>query len=334
MSSALTTAVRLARAHPSHLVIGRELAAARHPRHVTYGLVGGGHLQLVAPAVFRPTVVPEHPLAAAWLPVRYAHQVRGAPDAAHVTAQAALAAYGTEGFELPKVPLVRSEARLGASGASWRVRRGRVAHEHRSLAQRLPVACPGLALADAAEDPAVEERRLRVGIDSTRWLGHSTLAELLAVWQALAGVHTGARRLLALARTGMLDRESEGERVTWSRLFVPHGPLPDCQVWLTPRRRVDFVFLAAGLVLEYLGSVHEGQLEEDAERSWELASLGYELILLTRGLLRRDPAGLATVIHQRRREREDLARRGLLRLAPLPEQPPRRVPLRTLHPTG
>jgi hypothetical protein len=73
--------------------------------------------------------------------------------------------------------------------------------------------------------------------------------------------------------------ESEGERV-----LAPHllrlDPAPEPQVWVTPRRRVDFYLRALRFGWEYLGDVDHGvavQRRADAARDEELAAQAIRL---------------------------------------------------------
>ena len=102
---------------------------------------------------------------------------------------------------------------------------------------------------------------------------------------------------------------------------------------LVEQLRVDFVFLSAALIIEYAGRVHDGQVDRDATRIYALERLGYRVIVVTRSMLR-DPAALVAHIHDVRLRRERMIAAGLLARPPLPPQPPRLTPLRTLTPLG
>lgn len=319
--------------HRSRLVIQRELDAEGVSRFASGRLVASGAAVRYAPSVLGPASRPLARNGSLWVAARYHEQLGHCSPPPLLTGAAPLALQRVEGFDVPSRPQVRWSLAPRLLDPPWESLGVRPIPENPLVIEGLCCAGPGLALADHALDPSVTDRALRVAVDAVRWRDRATLEDLRARWEEL-GRHPGARRLLALYFSGVLDQESDGERDAWKDVFLPSGPLPDCQVWLSATRRVDFVFLGAALIIEYLGVVHEGLLEQDAQRTFELSSLGYELLPLTKGVLHRDAGGFARHVHARRRDREELARRGLLRVAPVPLQPPRRVPLRTLVPLG
>ena len=78
--------------------------------------------------------------------------------------------------------------------------------------------------------------------------------------------------------------------------------LTGAEVVLRGRLRVDFVFLFAALIVEYLGGVHDGRADYDATRNYVLERLGYRSITVTKSMAREGP-GLIAHIHTIRRER-------------------------------
>ena len=138
---------------------------------------------------------------------------------------------------------------------------------------------------------------------------------------------------MALFDTGCFEHDSEGEWGAFNALFGPGVPPPDCQVWLSDFIRVDFVYLYAALVIEYLGRVHRNQLEKDTTRTYALRRLQCDVIGVTASMLH-DAGTLSHTIQQARCERERLRAEGRINHEPLPPQPPRLTPLRTLAPAG
>lgn len=333
MSSSAAVLADVAGRHRSGLAILRELEGRGVSRFAAARLVTAGLAARYAPGVLSPTsrVAPvNQPL---WVPQRYHEQVASGVAAPLLTGATGLLLRRVDEISQPPLPVVRWQRAPRMGQRPWCDVRGRCHTETTQIVEGLRCAGVAVCLADYAADRALGGKALRVAVDAVRWADRAALHELVACWGVLDG-HVGARRLLSLYTTGVLDQESEGERAAWRDVFLPSGPPPDCQVWVTGRRRVDFVFLAAALVIEYLGKVHERHMEDDIVRHLELDQAGYDLIPLSRSVLRQDLVGFARHVQRRRREREDLARRGLLRVAPLPVPPSRRIPLTTLAPLG
>ncbi|MEE8599699.1 hypothetical protein [Euzebya tangerina] len=157
-------------------------------------------------------------------------------------------------------------------------------------------------------------------------------AELVHAWQLLT--HAGATRLLRMAEAGDLEHESVAERTVYREVFQAFPPAPDCQVWLAPDIRVDYAYLAAGMVLEYLGeAAHAHSVDRDGTRTYALRRLGFDMFGITKSMLK-DKPGLAATVHSTRREREQLILDGRLPRPAVPAQPDRLTPLRTLHALG
>ncbi len=197
--------------------------------------------------------------------------------------------------------------------------------------QRLHLATPARAVADIAEDDEVTDLQLRTTVDALRHRRRLDIVDAVARWRGMAT--PGAVRLRRLARSGTLEQESEAERDLLRDVLRLIPGLPDAQVWLHPRYRVDFVYLGAGLVIEYHGvAAHRDRVDADAVRVYELHLLGYVVLVVTRSMLR-DPEGLAAHIMELRRRREADIREG--RVAP-PSPPlarPRLSPLRSWRTT-
>ncbi len=233
----------------------------------------------------------------------------------------------------PPLVLMNHGRRLRLSQPPFRVAQrseaGTVPVQYRG---RLAVTPPAYALADLVTEHPRSDDELRAVL--YRAVNRLALppTELMSTWRGMN--HPGARRLLRLADEGALEHESPAEYSLFQQVFTPFGPQPDCQVLLTPSIRVDFVYLFAAFVIEYYGEdAHAGRVDRDGTRVYALCRLGNEVLVVTKSMTT-DPASLAQHIHQVRRHREDLVLRGELARPPLPRQPDRLTPLRTLLPSG
>lgn len=302
-----------------------ELAAAGHDRFAVRSWASAGLVERLLPGLYRATDVPVTGRQRVAVPLHYLDdEARRGDDPARVTGSAALALDEVEGFRIPVRPtvLVPPDRRIRVPGAPFVVRRAPVPVGDRCTTAGCAAVRSGRALADAAPEEGVTDKMLRVGFDDARRRGRLRLSPFTTRLRQLRG-HPGARRLLAMWRSGLLEMESEGERAAFAALFAAHPPPPERQIWVLPDVRVDFVYLRAALVLEYLGKYpHEGRIEEDSARLWRLRRAGYEVLPLTSGLLDQAPT-LIHQIHRIRRERESLAADGRLLVAPLPSQPTR-----------
>ena len=320
----------LFRAAPGRVLTTRQLSRGGVPRRWVLALAEEGLVERMVFGVYRDPAAESPPTQDLHAVRAYLEQRRPEaclPDV--ISGGASLAARAIEGFALPYRPVVlidpgRHIRRRRPEFTTLRTDLARIAAEE---VGGLLLAAPARALVDAAADPGVTDLQLRTGTDDLRNRRMLDIVEAVAYWTELS--HRGARRLAGMAAAGDFEQESEGERDAFRRLFDLHPPAPDCQVDLGPSIRVDFVFLDAALVIEYHGRVHDGSVDKDATRVWALTLLGYEVIVVTRSMMR-DPAALAAQIQARRLQRAHLIRAGHLRRPLLPPQPPRLTPLRTL----
>ena len=199
-------------------------------------------------------------------------------------------------------------------------------------ARKLWAPPPADCLVDAVEERDWTDDQLRALCFRVINECRTTPAAMRDAWAQRLPQQVG--RLEGLLADGSLQFESPAERRTFLDILVRHPPAPDCQVWLTPGRRVDYVYLFAALVLQYHGiDAHRDRVEEDAIAAFELAELGYDTLVITKSLAR-DPVRMMAHIHERRSAREGLFLAGRLPRPSLPVQPDRLQPLRTLHPLG
>lgn len=299
-----------------------ELAAAGIDRFAVRRWRLRGLVDSPAPGVVRDLTRPASPLQGLAVPLRYLDDRRKAGTRPAVLSGAAsLALQGVEGFGVPLRPLVVVEPgrRVQARAMPWHVREAVDVPTVERSGLRLGVAWR--ALADAASDAAVTDKALRVGFDDARGRRLLRRCDAVAGWSSLPR-HAGARRLLRIDHSGAFRHDSEGERVAWQQLFVPGPVLPRCQVWVLDHVRVDFLFEAAALVVEYLGGQHAWQLEADSSRTLQVLAAGYLLVPVTAGMVA-TPRRTAARIHRIRQLREGLTASGALPVPALPPQPPR-----------
>lgn len=289
-------------------------------------------IERVAPGWYRLAGVVVPPLQCLYLPTAYLRFKTMTPRAI-IGGYGALAGLGVPGFDLPCRPsvMIQHGCRVRVTDPPWSI-------SHAHLSEIPVVNHAGLRLAGPARSLAdlhVEEvgmPDLIAAVDATRNHLRLTQSELIRAWEGMG--HPGAQVLLALAKKGVFDTESGGERRVLNQVFTNHPPVPDCQVQVTSRYRVDFAYIFAGLILEYYGEeVHANRVDRDGVRSHELRSLGWDCYVITKSMVH-DPVGLAESVHTLRREREQAIIEGRIRRPPLPPQPERRLPLRTLVPLG
>lgn len=312
----------LAAASSGGLLDARQLTQAGCDRRRVSEWVTQGLLERVARGQYRVSAAPIPLTQCLHLPLRRFSD-------GLISGEAVLALRGLDGHTLPMEPLVLVDhgSHPRAPGP-YRVRRVHLASVPRQVHHGVPTGDLAQALADHACDPDVTDNDLRLAVDGLRGQRWFPVGAMLPRWRRIG--HEGAWRMLALARE--LELESEGERRALRQLFVPHGPLPDCQVWVLPRRRVDFLFAFAGLILEYRGvEAHDGQVDIDALRTMDLERPGLREVVLTKSMLRIAPEVMQHV-HALRTDRERLVLEGRLALPPLPPQHHRVTPLRTLRP--
>lgn len=187
-------------------------------------------------------------------------------------------------------------------------------------------------LVDADHQERVDDASLRHAVDAIRLQLRWTMPDIVRGWRAAGG--NGALRLEAMLAAGTFEQESDGERDCFAQVFGVHPPSPDCQVLVLGRLRADFVFISAGVIVEYHGQAeHADRVQEDATRVRALEAAGWRVIVVTAAMLR-DASALAHQIHTIRRSREQLIAAGALPHPRLPIQPERLSPLRTIHAQG
>lgn len=154
------------------------------------------------------------------------------------------------------------------------------------------IAAPGDALLESClQGSGLPSRQLRQLHDRLRWGGHLRPGSLTARAPAL-----GSGRAEALRELLELDGQAstgDGEREL-GRLLRRFDPPPEPQVWVTPYRRVDWLFRPIQLALEYQGRVDHGTAagrRADRVRDDELAQTGLRILYVTAEDLR-DPQAL------------------------------------------
>ncbi len=319
--------VTLAARSPAQLVTLTELRGLGYESHAVARWLRRGLLDRALPGVYRLGGAMPAADENLHLPLRYLARFGDPAATPLISGEAMLALAGVEGYGVPAQPvvLVDPKHRVRLAGAPFAPRHVAVAAVPRQRHRGVDTSDPAQALADMAWDPSVTDRQLRVAVDAVRFHLRAPITGLVARWRQIG--HPGARRLLAMLAA--FEQESEGERQAFNDLFLGYPPLPDCQVVLAGRLRVDFVYLDAALVIEYLGECHDGRADKDTARVFVIERPGYRHIPVTKSLLRPSD-GIREHIQAERHHRRQLIAEGRLRLPALPPQPPRLFPLRTL----
>jgi hypothetical protein len=145
---------------------------------------------------------------------------------------------------------------------------------------------------------SIGDRPLRVAYDQLRWRGIIT-ADRVSRRLRERGEHDPAVSCFLEALDGApLGSESEGERLL-APVLTRLRPAPVPQVWVTPRRRVDWYLHELKFGWEYLGPVDHAYVSQrlaDAERDEELAAQGIRLSYVTAADTRNMETLLATVV--------------------------------------
>lgn len=148
----------------------------------------------------------------------------------------------------------------------------------------LQAASVAAAVVEYAATARLDEVR-RV-VDSARWLGHVTVAALLAEARRRSLGHLGAQKVRWMDEAGLFDDESQGER-TLDRALGTLGLLFRKQVEdVVPGRRLDRYCDLARLALEYDGRVGERDLDRDAAKDLEAAAVGVLILHVTVSMIR------------------------------------------------
>lgn len=262
-------------ANRQHNVIGRRQALAHMDEGAYDGHLRRGRLQVLhrgVVAIAGGASPPQQRLMAAAL--RAGHGAR-------ITGPAVLGLFDVDGFT-PRDPFtVLVPAGRRVSNVEFAVHVDPLPGVDEARFDEIPIARLPLAYLDAAcHAEALGDRRLRVGLDSSCWKRLTTRRAVLERARELGPSHAGASWVLDLECGGGLRPESERERQVLAALTVVH-PQPECQVWLHPTMRVDFLWRRLRVVGEYLGWVdHDVADAGDVERFARLEAMGYEVITI------------------------------------------------------
>jgi hypothetical protein len=287
------------------LVTRQQLMALGIPGPVIDGWVRRGQLQRVHRAVYR---IPGFALSERQ--ELLAAVLRCGPGA-RADGWASCALHRLEGFELPKtpgvvVPLIHRPSPRGIDVAAVPLER-----TDDVLVDGIPAMGVARALIEVA--PLITERALRVAIDSARRRCHLTIDRLRLRAQNLLHLE-GARIILRVIGSGVMDPESEGERRLQATLDGVEG-----LEWgvedLVPGRRLDCLMRDAALALEYDGRDHHvlpTDRDADGMRDLEVTSVTIDgmhvmVLRITKGMLDEDAEGVRrAVLSLRASRREEL----------------------------
>ncbi len=146
------------------------------------------------------------------------------------------------------------------------------------------LASPGDALIDAAlHRSTVGDRALRVAYDHLRWRGLASTSALRARLVARGASDPAVQAFGQLFGDSGLISESEGERLL-APVLTRIRPQPVPQVWVTPKRRVDWYLRELRIGWEYLGSIDHASADRrrlDGSRDAELGAFGVRLLYVT-----------------------------------------------------
>lgn len=235
------------------------------------GLLRRGRLVRVERGVYRPSGASLTREASALA------AVLRCPDGARLTGPFVLGALGLEGFDLTDEYEVLVPRGKRPTNVTFPIRED---PDESSLTARwceIPVAPVDTCLIDAARPVfGIETGRLLSAYDSARWRRLTTTARFGDALVHVGPQDKGARRWRRLEPRGILVAESKKERLLagWLDAF---DPAPEPQVWVTPRRRVDFYWRLLRLALEYQGRGahgHEAGRLRDLLREDELDRVG------------------------------------------------------------
>ena len=140
----------------------------------------------------------------------------------------------------------------------------------------LRIAAPVRALVDCGQ-PSFDcsDELLWTGYDGARWQRLITTSRFIAELERSSARDAGAARWRSIADGRALRAESPKERELDTTL-QGFEPMPEQQVWVTPRRRVDFFWRSIRLAIEYLGKDahdHGRGRAADAVRDEELEEI-------------------------------------------------------------
>lgn len=212
---------------------------------------------------------------------------------ARITGPAVLGLFDVDGFTPRDEYTVLLPAGRVISNVDFEVASDPLPDEDVAEFDHIPIAKLPMAFLDTATVLAGrDDRRLRVGIDSSCRKGLTKRPWLVERALQLGSEHPGAAWLLDFECGGGLAADSEREREVMEVFGHVHPP-PELQAWVADDIRVDFLWPDQRLVGEYFGWVdHPRGDAHDAERIARIEALGHEVIVIRAADLR-DPDALA-----------------------------------------
>ena len=213
--------------------------------------------------------------------------------------------HSIEGFG-PSVGVVLPFPRQ-ASGVSFEAHTTVLEPADMATVDGIPCLTAARALIEVA--PSLTDKQLRVAFDSCRRGGLLTVNWLERRASALRSLY-GARLVLRMIGSKVLDQESEGERVLAPFL----REFPDLE-WgvkdVVPGRRLDCFMRDALLVVEYDGRDHHVlPTDRDADglrdleiRGVKIDGVPLEVFRITKGMLTEQPEAIRAFLRRRREER-------------------------------
>jgi len=203
--------------------------------------------------------------------------LRCGPRAA-VTGPAGLALHGIEGTHLGREFAILLPPGRRVVEVPFTVLRDPDVRRRVTHIGAVRIANPVDALLESAALFDVPARRLRLAHDRLRWEGRLRAGQLeQRAAELRLGSHLVDGELLAM---DPLVPTGDGERALWSHLRR-FDPQPQPQVWVTPHRCTDFLFVELKLAVEYQGRLdHDTDLgrAKDRSRNEELEQAGIRIV--------------------------------------------------------
>lgn len=256
-------------------VVGRHQLLAFMTRGQVDGLVQRGALEQRGRGQYAVRGAPTSPEQ-----VAMAAQLRARPGAC-ITGPFVLGALELEGFSRRHPFEVLTVPGRHLSNVDFVHRPNPTPEDKPAKLGRLRLVVVTAALIDSAR--YVEEfgeRRLRLGYDQARARRLTSPERLRQRIEAIGVDDPGASWWADFLGQDDAVLESEGERRV-APLLARFDPAPEPQVWVSPRRRVDWLWRPVRLALEYLGRVdHTADRDRlrDETRDEELRRLGIESV--------------------------------------------------------
>jgi very-short-patch-repair endonuclease len=220
------------------------------------------------------------------------------PDGAAITGPLSLGLLGVDGFSDADPFDVLLPPGTRVRGVDFRARPNPSPDCNRTLG-KLTLAAPARCLIDSAR-PAfgLSDEQLWTGYDSARWRNVLSTHRFLRELERSSARDPGAVRWRRMGDERSLRAESPKERGL-DEILRRFDPAPELQVWVLPKRRVDFFWRRIRLAIEYLGKGSHGYEQgrlSDVVRDDELERVGVRSVFVINEDLREPDALVAWLL--------------------------------------